>query len=262
VPHGNPGRAREALPESGLQRDRRRREMEKTSELRCKGVSRKQSSAVMEELSLIRFSSGLLDTFSPYLASLTECNFIDMATYDSQCRHWVQNYLLNTTFRGRYPDPYHQIAMAYMRRAEAAFQEYELGRDSLASYVAGRREAVSKYFSSIYHFEQFIAQAYQAYMLLRHLLGESCLYKAGDKSELDRLNQIYNHIKHSDSKLVSGAFPENGTMSTWLTNGGVHCQSAELTCAEAVEILEDIANGANRFGDPEAVLKEPYTENV
>lgn len=178
-----------------------------------------------------------------------------MTNHDSQCGHWVQNYLLNTVFRGRYPDPHHQIAMAYMRRAEAAFQEYGLARNALEAYISGPREAVSKYFSSVYHFEQFVAQAYQAYMLMRHLLAESCLYTSGDNSELDRLNKIYNHIKHCDGKLSSGAFPENATMSIWLTNGGIHCLDSELTCTETVEILEDIANGANRFGDPVAARR-------
>lgn len=123
----------------------------------------------------MQFSSGLLDSFSPHLSSLSECNFTDMASYDSQSEHWVQNYLLNTAFRSRYPAPFHQIAMAYMRRAEAVFQEYELARNALKAYISGPREAVSNYFSSIYHFEQFVSQAYQSYMLMRHLLANSIL---------------------------------------------------------------------------------------
>lgn len=207
---------------------------------------------------MIQFSSGLLDSgFAPYLSSMTECNLPDMKNHDPQSDHWVQNYLLNTIFRGRYPDPHHQIAMAYMRRAEAAFQEYALARDSILSYLSGPREAVSKYFSSVYHFELFVAQAYQAYMLMRHLLADFNLYKSGDDSELDRLNIIYNHIKHCDGKLSNGNFPENATMSIWLTNEGIHCVDAELKHSEIVEILEDIANGANRFGDPVAVMEEP-----
>jgi len=185
-----------------------------------------------------------------------------MTDYDPQSGHWVQNYLLNTIFRGRYPDPHHQIAMAYMRRAEAVYQEYALARDSVLSYLSGPREAVSKYFSSVYHFELFISQAYQAYMLMRHLLANSSLYENGDGSEFDRLNKLYNYIKHCDSKLCNGNFPENATMSIWLTNEGIHCMDAALKYSEIVEVLEDIANGANRFGDPVAVKKEPGPENA
>ena len=200
--------------------------------------------------------------FAPYLSSLTECNFPDMSNHDPQSSHWVQNYILNTIFRSRYPDPFHQIAMAYMRRAEACFQEYNLARSALISYFSGPREAVSKYFSSVYHFEQVVAQAYQAYMLMRHMLHNPRLYQHNDESELDRLNKIYNHIKHCDGKLSSGAFPEKMTLSIWLTNDGINCSDAKLKCDEFVEMLEDISNGANRFGDPVAFMNEPGPENA
>ena len=211
---------------------------------------------------MIQFSSGLLDTFSHNLSSLTECNFVEMSSYDSQSGHWIQNYLLNATFRGRYPDPYHQIVMAFMRRAEAAFQEYELARTALEAYVNGSREAISKYFSSLYHFEQFIAHAYQAYMLSKPLLAEPRTFENGDNSVLERLNKIYNHIKHCDSKLFAGNFPENATASTWLSSQEIHCSDANITAPETVEILKEIAEYANSFIDPATVLKEIRAENA
>lgn len=210
----------------------------------------------------MQFSSGLLDTFSQNLSSLTECNFIDMATYDPQSRHWIQNYLLNSAFRGRYPDRFHQIVMALIRRAEAAFQEYELGCADLKTYVNGPREAISKYFSSLYHFEQFIAHAYQAYMLSRPLLANPRKFQNGDKSVLERLNKIYNHIKHSDSKLLAGDFPENATVSVWLSSQEIHCLDASLDSEEIVEILREIAGYASSFSDPAAVFKEILSENA
>ncbi len=211
---------------------------------------------------MIQFSSGLLDTFSHNLSSLTECNFIDMSSYDSQSGHWIQNYLLNSVFRGRYPDRYHQIVMALIRRAEAAFQEYELARTALEAYVNGPREAISKYFSSLYHFEQFIAHAYQAYMLSKPLLANPRTFQNGDNSVLERLNKIYNHIKHCDSKLLAGNFPENATVSIWLSSQEIHCLDANLTSDEIVEALKEIADYANSFSDPATVLKEILAENA
>lgn len=152
--------------------------------------------------------------------------------------------------------------MALIRRAEAAFQEYELARTALEAYVNGPREAISKYFSSLYHFEQFIAHAYQAYMLSKPLLANPRTFQNGDNSVLERLNIIYNHIKHCDSKLLAGNFPENATVSIWLSSQEIHCLDASLTSDEIVEILKEIADYANSFSDPATVLKEILAENA
>lgn len=209
---------------------------------------------------MIKFSSGLLDKLVPYLSNLTECSMPDMSDHDPQSVYWVQNYLLTTTFKSKYPEPYHQIAMSYMRRAEATFREYDLARQSLISYLSGSREALSTYFTSLYHFEQLISQSHQAYLLMRHFLHnptpdkEPRLFKVGDQSILDRLYKLYNYIKHCDDKLNSNKFPADGTLPIWLTNEGVCCCEAALTYQDFAEMLADIANGANRFGNPSAVI--------
>ncbi|QPK61821.1 hypothetical protein IVG45_13200 [Methylomonas sp. LL1] len=212
---------------------------------------------------MIKFSSAILDNFAPTLSKLSNITLPDLTNYDSQSCFWVQNYLLSTEFRARYPDPYHQIAMSYMRRVEASFREYELARTSLISYVSGEREKVSTYFSSIYHFEQLVSQSYQAYMLMRHLLHNETgtkyneLFKSSDGSGLSRLYKIYNYIKHCDEKLYLNKFPENASIPIWLTNTCICCQEAELKYEEIIEMLKDLANGANRFGDPEKLMETP-----
>lgn len=212
---------------------------------------------------MLNFSSGMLDTLAPDLSQLTSVTLKDMGDYDSQSCHWISNYLLNTTFREKYPGHFHQIGMSYMRRAEASFREYESARKSLMSYTSGKKENISTYFMAVYHFEQMVSQSYQAYMLMRHFIADSngakvaSFYKENDGSEVDRLNKIYNHIKHCDGRVTKNEFPKNYSIPVWLTNTGISCPVAELQYNEIIEMLEDIANGANRFVDPKAFLSEP-----
>ena len=190
------------------------------------------------------------------MSQLSRCDMPDMAAYDPQSGHWVANYLLSSAFRGRYPDPYRQIALAYMRRSEAAFREHAAARDELLLYVEAPDQRIRNYFQCLYHIEQLVTQLYQAYMLLRRLLAKAQLFSRDDGSELARLNVLYNFVKHADEKLLDGLHPEDGAVPVWLANEGVSCTKATVTFAELADMLKDVANGANRFSDPVAVRGE------
>ena len=182
----------------------------------------------------------------------------DMAEYTQASRTWIHNYVLNSTFGGApYDEPYNQLALTYMRRTESAFQEYYAARNALASYISSPREHVSKYFESLHHFELLISLTYQAYMLMRHFLANDQVYVRGDKSELDRIDTMYNFIKHADEKLNKMQFPKKYSSHVWLTNSGVSCKKATVLFSELADALKDMANGAKRFGNPTAVLQEP-----
>lgn len=206
---------------------------------------------------MLSYSTGLLNSFAPHITELTECTAPDMAEFAQTSHTWIYNYILNSSFGARYDDPFHQIALVYMRRTESAFQEYYSARSSLISYINGPRENVSQYFESLHHFEQLISLIYQAYMLLRKLLNNHKIYTSGDGSELDKLDSLYNFIKHADGKLEKKHFPKNASAHIWLTNTGISCIKTTILYAELSDLLDDIANGAKRFGNPVAVLQEP-----
>lgn len=206
---------------------------------------------------MLSYSTGLLNSFAPHITELTECHAPDMADFAQPSRAWIHNYILNSSFGASYDDPFRQMALVYMRRTESAFQEYYSARSSLIAYINGPRENVSQYFESLHHFEQLISLIYQAYMLLRKFLHNHKIYTSGDGSELDKLDSLYNFIKHADGKLEKKHFPENASSHVWLTNTGISCIKATILYTELSDLLSDIANGAKRFGNPSAVLQEP-----
>jgi hypothetical protein len=206
---------------------------------------------------MLSYSTGLLNNFAPHITELTECVIPDMADFLQVSRTWIHSYILNSSFGASYDETFRQMALVYMRRTESAFQEYYSARSVLISYSTGKRENVSQYFESLHHFEQVISLIYQAYMLLRKFLHNHKIYTTGDGSELDRLEKLYNSIKHADGKLEGKKFPKKYSAHVWLTNTGISCLESTILYTELSDLLSDIANGAKRFGNPAAVLQEP-----
>jgi len=197
---------------------------------------------------MLSYSTGLLNSFAPHISELTECNAPDMMDFTKFSRTWIHNYILNSTFgTSRFHEPFYQLALAYMRRTESAFQEYYSARNSLITYISGPKEKVSHYFERLYHFEQSISLIYQAYMILRKFLPNPKLYTSGDGSELDRLDILYNFIKHADAKLEKKNFPKEYSSHVWLTNTGISCIESTILYTELSDLLSDIANGAKEL---------------
>jgi hypothetical protein len=75
-------------------------------------------------------------------------------------------------------------------------------------------------------------------------------YTRGEGSVEERLNNLYNSMKHAESRISSGQIPEGALVPVWLINEGLTSSDALLTFAETGEILEGIANWADVFVDP------------
>jgi hypothetical protein len=73
-----------------------------------------------------------LDRFvSQDLSRLTECYAPDIAGRFPQSSHWIANFVLNSMFGNPVSDEARKFCLAFLRRAEAAFFNYGLARESL-----------------------------------------------------------------------------------------------------------------------------------
>lgn len=185
-----------------------------------------------------------LDRFvSPELSRLTACNAPEVASCFSQSAHWISNFVMNSIFGYPVEQEARRFAFAFLRRAEAAFEEYECARNVLIEFTS---EATSRkssvYFRALKHFESTVAKLWQACGFMMRLTGEK-LFQKGDDSKYERLNLIYNVSRHLDpARLHSGDLH-----AVWITNHGVQIKDCELSYAEVESFLVEVGGLADRI---------------
>ncbi len=192
-----------------------------------------------------------MDKFvAPHMSVFTKADIPDMSDHASEQEHWVGNFVLNTLRRVNVPSPQRQFMFNFLRRAEAAFRDYGHAREHTLGYLANPG-SVSLYVAAIGSWETFLSQAWHALGLLEGTAGvKNIWFVKGDGSVPERLNHMYNRSKHTESGLRSGDFPEETTLCVWLENAGLTSTEQTLTFIEMVDILETIAQWANRIQDP------------
>jgi hypothetical protein len=192
----------------------------------------------------------------PGMSAFTTATIEDMSETSAEQKHWVGNFLLNSIFRARVNGPTKPTLLNFLRRADAAFDEYSLARSRTLAYLASPN-AVMEYLAAITHREVFLSQAYQAYCILD--MGQGSLFRKHDGSVLERLNLLYGRAKHIEKAIAAvGQLPENGTLAIWLTNDGLRSTDSYLTFGETAEILRDLARFADTLQDP-LTMREKLT---
>lgn len=71
---------------------------------------------------------------------------------------------------------------------------------------------LEKYFLAIHHWEQFLAAAWHALETLRYAAIVGRLYEPGDCSIAQRLHDLYNQTKHTESRITSGQMPPQASL--------------------------------------------------
>lgn len=142
------------------------------------------------------------------------------------------NYIMGTM----HPDiAVRHLDLAFLRRANAAAEEYRIGRERLADYVAGLsvpEHRLGAYLSALTHFEHCLASIWQAAELFNRMehkvLGRKLvrltLYTKGDGSDLERINQLNDIAKHFSAEQA-----EQMSTPIWITNTGLKSAVIELS---------------------------------
>jgi len=196
----------------------------------------------------VPFSSFFLDKYvAPEISSFTDASIPDMAGTSKEQGYWLTNFVLTSGLRVTMDDALRRTLYNFLRRAEAAFREYEAARHSTLKYLENR-DALSGYIMAIGHWEVFLSQTYQAWCLLAR--GQKVLFEPGDGSPMQRLHLLYNRAKHAESAITSQQLPPDGTLPVWLTNDGLNCVESSLTFEEMAGVLKDLAHWAEAVQDP------------
>ena len=107
--------------------------------------------------------------------------------------------------------------------------------------------------TALLHWEFFLGQAWHAYVLLTR--GGPVFDKGEDSTE-ERLNSLYNEMKHAESRIVSGQIIDGATVPVWLVNEGIQSTDTLLTYRETGEILRDVARWADIVVDPKTTTEK------
>jgi hypothetical protein len=184
---------------------------------------------------------GLDHLISQELSKLSRCDAPEGASTFPESKHWVSNFALNSFLGFQVTPEMKRFRFTFLRRAEAAFIEYEYAREALSEYVANGPRKPSLYFRALHHFEMTIAMLWQAYGFARKFTGVDP-YKPGDNSRYEHLNLIYNDSRYFDYELSPDYLHH-----IWIRNDGVYSADHSLSFDEIKECLEEIGRSADRF---------------
>jgi hypothetical protein len=186
---------------------------------------------------------GLDHLISQELSKLSRCDAPEVMSTFPESKHWVSNFALNSFLGFEVTPEMKGFRFTFLRRAEAAFIEYEYAREALSEYVANRPRKPSLYFRALHHFEMTLAMLWQAYDFARKFTGVQA-YKREDGSRYEHLNLIYNDSRHFDHKQL----PSNHLQHIWIRNDGVYsANSHRISFEEMKECLEEIGRLADRL---------------
>lgn len=206
---------------------------------------------------MARFSAYAKDRFiAPGASALTRSEIPDMSTYAKDSQHWVANFFLNSMLRASWNSRLDAYVYNYLRRAEAAFREYSSARAETIAFVESSGQSPSRYARALFHWETYLGQSWHAYLILQTAFEIEQLYSRGNASPEERLNRLYNQMKHVESRIESGQMLESATVPVWLTNEGLQSIDTGLTFVETSEVLRDIAKFADILQDPLTVREK------
>jgi hypothetical protein len=198
----------------------------------------------------ITFSAQIRDNhIAPGVSSFTSAEIPDMSQYTKESPHWVANFFLNSAFTAKFRPPMDVYAYNFLRRAQFAFTEHALARESTLRFLEGGNQSVTRYVEALHHWESFLGQAWHAYALLQKAWGGKGFDK-GDGSVEQRLNAIYNQMKHVESRIDNAQMQPGATVPVWLENQGLRSIDANLTYAESGEVLMELAKYADALMNP------------
>lgn len=198
----------------------------------------------------IKFYSAILDKhIAPGVSELTSAEIPDMSSWAEQSPHWIANYFLNSALGASFAPPMNAYAYNYLRRAQYAFSEHHLAREATLGFLAGEAQSVRGYADALFHWECFLGQSWHALSILI-TAWQGKAFDKNDGSVEQRLNALYNQMKHVESRIDNGQMLPGATVPVWLENRGLRSVDTRLTYTETAEVLKEIAKYANALMDP------------
>lgn len=208
----------------------------------------------------VQFASDLLDThIAPGVSSFTKAEIPDMSGYAKNSSHWISAFFLNSALRTRFLPPMNAYAYNFIRRAQYAFKEHHSARSATISFIAGGGQSPTLYADALFHWECFLGQSWHSYKLLV-TAWEGTAFSPNDGTVEQRLNALYNQMKHVESRIENNQMIPGATVPVWMDNDGLRSIDTSLTYIETGEVLKDLARTADALSDPRTA-KDKLNEN-
>ena len=193
----------------------------------------------------IQFSNVILNKhIAPGISEFTQAEIPDMSAYAKESPHWIANFFLNSAFTASFKPPMNAYAYNYLRRAQSAFSEHDLARQSTLGFIESGGQSVTRYTDALFHWESFLGQAWHAYNLLI-TAWDGRAFDKNDGSVEQRLNTLYNQMNHVESRIDNGQMPDGATVPVWLENEGLRSVDTHLSYTETADVLKDLAKYAD-----------------
>ena len=179
-------------------------------------------------------------------SKLTVCKSPTIGTDFQDYEHWLHNFLLNRILKQNIADELAALAIAIIRRCQAAIEHHDSARNSLESFVNGER-TITNYFRSLRNFEIAVSFTYQAFDIGRKAAAFS-LFTTGDGSPYEKLNRIYNTSKHAQPNQL----PPGQIHTVWLTNAGLTGDGIVLTFEDLAGSIKELARISSKVSRMDA----------
>lgn len=178
-----------------------------------------------------------------------------LASYEAKTSSFLCNYCLNQIFRGKWTEPLHSYAVNFLRKIEDAFREYQSARVETLLFSASQCQDVISYFRAISHWENVLANSSHAQNLLA-TFAKSRICDKGDGTVPEKINRLYNHLKHVNSRIEQGSVLNGQMIPVWIVNDGLKSVDVILSYQEAANFLLDLASFADLLEDPQVAREK------
>ncbi len=207
-----------------------------------------------------------LDHFvAPNLSTLSMCNAPDISksNYALSAESYIPNFVLNSIFHGRLENPTYAYLFNFLRKTQAAVTEYQLAREKLKTYIDMLPERnITLYLSALSNFETFLAQSAQSSELFVKFLREEIQF-ADIKifvTAFAKLKRFYEFCKHSELQISNEAYPQNGTVTVWVTNSGLELERNQKS---EVFTWSEIADSLDTLNELALIIEKlPYEKKI
>jgi hypothetical protein len=82
-----------------------------------------------------------------------------MSKWAKESPHWIANFFLNSALSASFAPPMNAYAYNFLRRAQYAFSEHHLARESTLASLARGGQSPLRYADALFHWECFVGQA-------------------------------------------------------------------------------------------------------
>ena len=199
----------------------------------------------------VRLTANVTDTYvATEISKFDRAEIPDMSGAQPESLHWISNYTLNSVLCGALPSPQREYRFSFLKHAMIAYSEHNMARYATLAFLESEERSFGRYFTAIYHWEQFVAAAWHALETLRRAGVVGRLYEPGDGSTAEQLRGLYDQTKHTETQVDTGEMPPQGSLAVWLCNSGLRSIDCELTFAETGALLAKIRDWARIVEDP------------